>query len=166
MPITTRNIAKGVPPRLHLPKGPTTKHKPSTGNKGGTTKPTQTRKSHKRNTTESDDGSEESSQSEDSEPRARKKKRAKWHVTESEEEVEDIEADAAPVEDVDATSSQQPGSADEDEEDGLNDHQCGDDLQEKPGKKDSTLDLLTVMTDKVKVRFKVGADKYEMETGR
>jgi hypothetical protein len=39
-------------------------------------------------------------------------------------------------------------------------------LVEKPVKKDSTLDLLTMMSDKVTVKFKVGPDKYETDTGR
>lgn len=52
------------------------------------------------------------------------------------------------------------------QDDGLNDHQRGADLQEKPVKKDATLDLLTIMTDKVTVKFKVADDKYEMEQGR
>jgi hypothetical protein len=51
-------------------------------------------------------------------------------------------------------------------EDGLNDHQRGTDLHESVIKKDSTRDLLTVMSDRVKVKFMVGKDKYEMETGR
>ena len=33
-------------------------------------------------------------------------------------------------------------------------------------KKDLTLDLLMIMSDKVMVKFKVGDDKYEMEIGR
>lgn len=52
------------------------------------------------------------------------------------------------------------------QEDGLNDHHRGQDLQEKPVKKDSTIDLLTIMSDKVTVKFKVGPDMYETETGR
>ena len=33
-------------------------------------------------------------------------------------------------------------------------------------KKESTLDLLTIMSDKVTVKFKVGDDEYEKEIGR
>jgi hypothetical protein len=32
-------------------------------------------------------------------------------------------------------------------------------------KKDSTLDLLTIMTDKVTVRFKIAADEHDTEIG-
>jgi len=35
-----------------------------------------------------------------------------------------------------------------------------------PVKKDSTLDILTVMSDRVTVKFKVGHDIYETEIGR
>ena len=35
-----------------------------------------------------------------------------------------------------------------------------------PVKKDSTLDLLTIMSDRVTVKFKIGEDKYETDTGR
>jgi len=54
----------------------------------------------------------------------------------------------------------------EGEQDGLNDHQRGADLQEKPVKKDSTLDILTVMSDRVKVKFIVDAGKCEVDKGR
>jgi len=38
-------------------------------------------------------------------------------------------------------------------------------LQEKPVKKDATLDILTIMSPKVTVKFKVGHEKYEKEIG-
>jgi hypothetical protein len=45
-------------------------------------------------------------------------------------------------------------------------HQRGADLVEKPVKKDSTLDILTVMSDRVKVKFMLGTEKYAMEDGQ
>jgi len=51
-------------------------------------------------------------------------------------------------------------------DDGLDDHHRGADLVEMPVKKESTLDLLTIMSDRVTVSFKVGEDKYEKERGR
>ena len=48
-------------------------------------------------------------------------------------------------------------------DDSLNKHQCG---EEKPVKKDLIWDLLMIISDKVMVKFKVGDDKYETETGR
>lgn len=47
----------------------------------------------------------------------------------------------------------------------LSDHQCGRYPQEQPVKKESICDLLTIMSDKVVVKFKVGPDSYEIETG-
>jgi hypothetical protein len=41
----------------------------------------------------------------------------------------------------------------------------GEDPQEKVVKKDSTLDMLTVMSDKIKVQFKVRPDVYETDIG-
>ena len=113
MPLRTRNIAKGVPPRVHLPKS--TKPKPSAGKKDGATKAAPTRKDRKRHASTSGDESEE--QSEDLEPKARKK-RARQEATRSEEEVEEVNDDPVPkpsmerVSDVDDEQSEQP---DEDE---------------------------------------------------
>ncbi|KAF8804508.1 hypothetical protein BYT27DRAFT_7020127, partial [Phlegmacium glaucopus] len=45
-------------------------------------------------------------------------------------------------------------------DDGLNDHQCGEALQEMPVKKDSTLNILTVMSDRVTVKFKCHICRY------
>lgn len=125
MPLQTRNITKGVPPRLHLQKDTATKPKnkskakpkTSTGKKSSTTKRTQSRKSRKRDASESGDESEESSPSDESEHDGRrKKKRARHQEAESEEEVEQVDADVeAPVEDVDDVNNAQPGSASEDE---------------------------------------------------
>jgi hypothetical protein len=87
-----------------------------------------------------------------------------------------------PAEEVDDGAGQQPSSEPEvsthhhpfrswtltiqQDDVGLNEHQRGDVLEEKPVKKETTLDLLTIMSDKVKVRFKLGDDKYETEVGR
>jgi len=182
MPLQTRNIAKGVPPRVHLPKS--TKPKPSAGKKNGATKAAPTKKDCKRHAGTSGDESEE--QSEDLEPKARKK-RARREATTSEEEAEEVDDDPVPkppmehVNDVDDEQSEQP---DEDEVstndyisqrmdqltgwalDELNTHQRGAGLEERPVKKVSSLDILTIMSDRVKVKFMVGADKFEVDTGR
>jgi len=50
--------------------------------------------------------------------------------------------------------------------DGLNDDQRGADLETQPVKKDLTLDLLMIMSDKVTVKFKLGEDNYVTEVGR
>ena len=49
--------------------------------------------------------------------------------------------------------------------DGLNDDQHGAELETQPVKKDSTLDLLTIMSNKVTVKFKLGEDNYMTEVG-
>src|ERR1700678_3389313 len=69
MPLQTCNIAKGIPPRVRLPKS--TKPKPSAGKKDGAMKAAPTKKGHKRHASTSGDESEE--QSKDLEPKARKK---------------------------------------------------------------------------------------------
>lgn len=35
-----------------------------------------------------------------------------------------------------------------------------------PVRKDSTIDLLIIMSDRISVKFKLGGDKFEKETGR
>lgn len=52
------------------------------------------------------------------------------------------------------------------QDDDLTNHQCGADLEEKLVKKDSTHDLLTIMSDRVTVRFKVADEEYVEEKGR
>ena len=78
------NIAKGIPPRVHLPKF--TKPKPSSGKKDGATKAALTKKDCKQDASTSGDESEE--QSKDLELKARKKKHARGEEIMSEEEVE------------------------------------------------------------------------------
>ena len=89
MPLTTWNIAKGIPPRLHEPK--TTA---KTANKG-ISKPKQTRKRVASN-------SESDSNAEDPELVAKKSKDKKqWHVSAiggPEVEIESINEDAEPPE--------------------------------------------------------------------
>ena len=94
MTITTRTIAKGIPPRVHAPKG---KAKPL-AKKTNTTKTT---KSHKR--AASDSENDEESTSNDSEPPPKKNtKRRRIEDLESEVEVvEDVEPPEEDVEDVD-----------------------------------------------------------------
>ena len=109
-------------------------------------------------------------------------------MTTSEEEVEEVDDEPVaepPIEQVNDMDDEQPEESENEDEvsidhyitqsmsqltgrvqDGLNDHQCGADLQEKPVKKVSTLDILTVMSDRVKVKFIIDAGKGEVEKGR
>ena len=48
----------------------------------------------------------------------------------------------------------------------MTDFQRGHDLHESAVKKDLTLDFLTIMTDRVKVMFKMVGDTYDVEIGR
>lgn len=52
------------------------------------------------------------------------------------------------------------------DEDGLTHHQRGATLETVVAKKESTVDLLLVMSDRVTVKFKVAGDTYETEKGR
>ena len=120
MTITTRTIAKGIPPRLHDPKP---KGKPHA--KKGNTKTTQD--SRKRTTRDSDDGSgpeeNEVSSSDNSElaRRAKKKagKRRRIEVSDS-EEVEVVEDDERPGKDI------------EEVDDGVGDEQPPDEQEVSP----------------------------------
>jgi hypothetical protein len=51
-------------------------------------------------------------------------------------------------------------------DDDLNGHHCGAKLVANPIKKELTLDLLTIMSDRVIVNFKVGENKFETEKGQ
>ena len=101
MTITTRTIAKRIPPRLHDPKP---KGKPHA--KKGNTKTTSTQGSRKRVTRDSDDGSgpeeNEVSSSDDSESARRAKKKAgkRRCVEVSDSEVEVVEDDERPGKDI------------------------------------------------------------------
>ena len=182
MPLQTRNIAKGIPPRVHLTKS--TKPKPSAGKKDHAPKAAPTKKGHKRHASRSGDESEE--QSKELEPKARNKKHARREAVTSEEEVEEVDDDPVPkppMEQVNDVDDEQSEQTDKDEvsttdcifqrmsqltgwaQDGLNTHQRGADLQEKPIKKASTLDILTVMSDRVKVKFMVGTNKSKVDVG-
>jgi len=80
MPLQTCNIAKGIAPRLHLPKSTKPKPKPQTDRAG---------KSRKRDSSESMD---ESSHSESPKPVKKRKKRAKQVTVSIDlEEVEQVE---------------------------------------------------------------------------
>ncbi|KAH9953323.1 hypothetical protein BGW80DRAFT_1439430 [Lactifluus volemus] len=173
MVLITRNVAKGVPPRLHYPKPKakpcTQKDNPKTKSKAKGSRKRVVVSDKERDDTEEEDSDEVSSSSDESVEKAKKKKRKRRRVASDSdsEEVETIDQDVEPaekqVEEVDDGASQQ---GDEQEGDGLNDHQRGPELEEKPARKDSTLDLLTIMTDKVIVNFKVAADTFETERGR
>src|SRR5271168_3332237 len=117
MPLKTRNIAKGIPPRVHLPKS--ARPKPSAGKKDGATNPT--KKGRKRHaSTSGDDSADSEEQSGDLEPKA-KKKRARREATTAEEEVEVLEeVDDGPVpnppmEHINDTYDEQTEPPDEDE---------------------------------------------------
>ena len=183
MTTTTRMLAKGIPPRLHEPK-------PKPRTKKSNTKTVTTHGSHKRATRDSDDESgpddDSSSLSDDSETARRAKKKAgkQRRVEVSDSEVEIVDDNKRPgkaVEEVDdgVDDEQRPDEQEVSpyhrpqaslthytQNDGLNDHQRGADLQEKPVKKESTLDLLTIMTDKVTVKFKTSAVKHDTLIGR
>jgi len=99
MPITTRTIAKGVPPRVHEPKG---KAKPRVNQANTTT----TKPSRKRVPSESEGEELE----DDTEPRAKKKRNTTRHpIDESESDVELVEENTGPpeeeVENVDETAT-------------------------------------------------------------
>jgi len=115
----------------------------------------------------------------------KKARKKKWQriVNKAEVEVEEVDEDAEPskkeVEEEDAGGDNEQ-EVDQEEvsdnywaickdlpcskEDDLNDHQHGPNLQEQPAKKDTTLDLLTIMSDWVTV--KLGDEKYVTEIGR
>ena len=85
MPITTRTIAKGVPPRVHEPKS---KAKKQAARKQAHT----TKQSHKRVVSESEGKELEA----ETEPRAKKKQRQQ--IEEPESEIELVEENAQPAE--------------------------------------------------------------------
>ncbi|EDR01052.1 uncharacterized protein LACBIDRAFT_312616 [Laccaria bicolor S238N-H82] len=167
MAITTRMITKGIPPRLHDPK-PTGKPRTKKSN----TKTATMQGSFKWAIKDSDNSeNEELSSGDDSESARRAKKKAgkqqRLNLPDSDEvEVaDDSERWGKDVEEVDDGVDDEQ-SADEQENDGLDNHQCGADLQEKPVKKESMLNLLTIMTDKVTMKFKISADEYDTLMGR
>ncbi|KAF8804814.1 hypothetical protein BYT27DRAFT_7225171 [Phlegmacium glaucopus] len=173
MKTNKRPVKTRVALRLHEPKP---KAKPcikmdNTLNTKPKPKPKQNHKRGASDDEESKDEDKESSVSDDSKAKEKKKKSMKWQRldTESEVEVEIIEHDIEPpereAEEVDdGTGKQEPEN--EGEDDGLNDHQQGARLEEMPIKKDSTLDLLTIMSDKVVVKFKTVPDKFDTVKGR
>jgi hypothetical protein len=144
----------------------------------------------KRSADSESDSDDEEHTSDDSRAvyRAKKEKRRRIELPDSDsEDLETIDQDASepPAEEVDmneGVAGQQPSSEPEvsiyhhsfkswtltirKNDDDLNKHQRGDDLEEQPVKKETTLDLLTIMSDRVKVKFKMGDDKYDTEVGR
>jgi hypothetical protein len=182
MPLTTRNTKKKAPAKAKA----TAKSKSGSGN-GKATKGAS--HSRKRAATESDSDSESTSEEEptakktQSRKKARAAKRAKRNESDDDIEVveEGIPAPAEPEvvtdEELDASSANEnevnkkkmsPYKINSQvfKKDGLNEHQRGTILQEKPVKKDSTLDILTVMSDRVTVNFKNGDKKTVTEKGR
>jgi hypothetical protein len=106
MPLTTRTVAKGIPPRVHMPK-PTAKTdgKPRKESNGTKNKKKETKKSKKRAASddESEDDGKQSSSSDDSAAKAKnlKKKRAgkKRRIEEPESDlVEVVDTDVEPAE--------------------------------------------------------------------
>ncbi|KAF8270107.1 hypothetical protein EI94DRAFT_1771054 [Lactarius quietus] len=152
MPLITRNLAKGVAPRLHEPK---------TKAKACATKDIRQiklKRSHKR-TTSSDEESDVDGESHLSDSSAIKikknvSKRRRMEESDSEEEEivdEDVESPEKEIEEVDGGCGEQDRTGKQGD-DGLNGHQHGVELEEKTVKKDSTLNLLTIMWDRVIVK--------------
>ncbi|KAF8173117.1 hypothetical protein BJ912DRAFT_859601 [Pholiota molesta] len=168
MPSITRTIAKGIAPRLHEPKGKAKARALAQG-KEKKARTIKSSKHHKRLASDGSESEENSNGSDsddsDSEPKKKKKSTKRRRIEESEAEIEIVDEDGEPlVEEVDDVDHSQ--LSDQQENDGLDARHHGDELQTKPVKKDSTLDLLTMMTDKVTVKFKVAGNKHETETGR
>jgi hypothetical protein len=104
MPITTRTIKKGIPPRLHKPKSKPHPKKPNL------------KKGRKRDA--SDDDEEPESDGSELEAKKAKKKASKRRRTESEDDVEVIEDDVQPeqeIEDVDVENGREDEPTDEQE---------------------------------------------------
>ena len=171
MPIITWTVTKGIPPWLHQPK--------STANAANawTSKPKRSRKWVASE-------SESESASEDSEPVKKTKCKKRQHIDiGSEVEVEFVGEDAEPaekeVEEVDAGGDSRQDNQEEVSkdswaicknslsfwEDDLNEHQREPDLQEQPTKKETMLDLLTMMSDWVTVKFKLAGEKHVTKIG-
>ena len=181
MPTTAKTLAKAN----------MRKSKSSARPKKANATQTKNRKAKKRNAVSSDDdeGEEDDDSSADSEtPKKKKvlkkilkkvlKRVSKWrHVDQTDDDVEMIDEDVGEetVEEVDAEGSEQMVCTDfywemciltTLQDDGLNEHQRGPELEEKPVKKDLTCDLLTIMSDKVTMKFKIGTDKFVTDRGR
>jgi len=93
MPLSTRTIAKGIPPRGHLPKSK------KAGSKSSSQKNAKNRKNKRTADSDSDAGKESDDETSDIEPVVKKKKSSKrQHIEESEIEV--ISKDAVPSEEV------------------------------------------------------------------
>src|SRR5271168_5661651 len=165
MPLVTRTVAKGIPPKVREPKrkGKLTTKKNQKG---------KTNKNGKRPAASEEDEDLESS-SDESELPPKKKRNKKQQlkgveVLEDEPEVEPPEENVEVI-NVDAS----PGSDDEEVSTILFIHiQILTRLQDyglneaKPTKKDSTLDLLTMMSDRVTVKFMVADGTSLTEVGR
>ncbi|KAH9007734.1 hypothetical protein EDB84DRAFT_1591299 [Lactarius hengduanensis] len=173
MPAITRTVAKGVAPRLRKPNPKPTQHQKKRNLNTNRKSQTQKTRRHKRaasdNLTESGGEGEETPASDDSvmSRKRRSKRRCVENGLESEEMVETVDNDsdmghADEIEEVDDGSGEKAFS----EDNGLNDHQRGANLEEVHTKKDLTLDLLTIMTDKVTVKFKIAPNEYVTEKGR
>jgi hypothetical protein len=165
MTLTTQTAAKEIPPRVRSPAGKSKK------------KATVEKIKKKRKRDDHDEDSEIYK------PKKRKMKTKQCSKSsESDEEESEVEVveDGEPVPGEIAVVDDGEVSAMGDEEVSkirmtcithntlgrqLNQHQQGEELETKPVKKDLTLNMLTVMSDKVKVQFKVGRN-YEEESGR
>jgi hypothetical protein len=184
MTLVTRTAAKGIPPRVREPEP---KSKSKSKGKATTTRKTKKGKINtngKRAAEDSEDEEDPESSSEESEPAPKKKKRRQQQPRDIEVEVQVVESNVEPPEEnveVVAAGAAGPGSDDDEvstvlftcvqiltrlQDNGLNDHQRGAELQEKPSKKDSTLDLHTMMSDKVKVKFTLADGTSITEMGR
>ncbi|KAF8257167.1 hypothetical protein EI94DRAFT_1774604 [Lactarius quietus] len=157
-PLITRNLAKGVAPRLHEPKAKAKAHATKD------IRQIKLKRSRKRTTSsdkESDiDGESHLSDSSAIKIKKNLSKRRCMEESDSEEEEivdEDVKSPEKEIEEVDGGCSEQDRTGKQGD-DGLNGHQHGVELEEKTVKKDLTLNLLTIMLDRVIVKFKMGQD--------
>ncbi|KAF8181780.1 hypothetical protein BJ912DRAFT_1023504 [Pholiota molesta] len=163
MALKTRSLTQGVPPRV---REPTTRkgHSKKSTSKSKNSKSHAKRKAPVTSSSSEENDSDEPSSSEAEQPVKKKaKKRAACDV-----DVEDLEpVDATPpereVEIVDEDGNDIIVVSDDED---LTAHQRGEKLEETVVKKELTLDLLTIMSDRVTVKFKVGPDKHLIVLGR
>jgi hypothetical protein len=173
MPLVTRTVAKGIPPKVREPKrkGKLTTKKNQKG---------KTNKNGKRPAaSEEDEDLESSSEESELPPKKKRNKKQQLNGVEVLEDEPEVEPPEENIEVINVDAS--PGSDDEEvstilfihiqiltrlQDDGLNEHHRGTELQAKPTKKDSTLDLLTMMSDRVTVKFMLADGTSLTEVGR
>ena len=172
-------------------KASTAKDKP----KKQSSKPAEMSKRRKRTPTNTSENEEDKSKSDHPEPKRKRFQKRRRHVDEmvdsdiemiddkppTREDSEELEVDDIPVpqEEVDDILAEQQEVSTtnrllvssrthkiQDSDDGLNNHHRGVELETVPVRKDSTVDLLQIMSDRTTVKFKLAGDRIEKETGR